>query len=837
MEKKDHYRLYKSGKRWLAALVVTVAGGAVLTTAGPTVQAADTDDAAKVTAAEPASWETQLAALKSAVAAGNWGNLTVNNQTVSAVLAGVTDEASFNSAWSEVAQTIISNTVASKFAKPADQTAFIQAQSTDAQYAGKTNAEVLSEIIQSGAAAPDFGAVLNHLITYTTTEADQFQPATDDPVKTNKNNLTAFLQANSKIGQLLVEKKDGTTTTVTAIVAQAADADSLAQAWSAVAQAVITNEMQAKLNLPDTTSAASRNTMSKLLAAKANGATVANNQVLANVVAANTPSTENPELNVATAMGNICEAVDSAVANTQLAADWQENKDSLLAFLQSSNLGSLTAPTAGGSLTALVNGVQDTAGLTKAWGETAQAVLINEMQTKLGLADTTSVASRSKLADLLNTKSSDTHYSGDTNGDVFEKVIAANTPSAANPTPNFATLVTSLRSYVTDAVKAENLTGQSQVVIRDWANGVIINQRSTTVTSGQTIPLYAAAHDGLSFDSVKIDGVTQSTTNGTLNFSRTFSQSTTYYVDYYFIKSTGYTEKDARGTVYIKNTNGAALYSNMNMTAQITDRNLKQGTAWASYKKVYDAQGNVVGYNLGGQQYVKASDVQETPIGDVTTQTFNGVVSVINPWTPVYSDSAMTKQINNWTLDAGTRWQVFQKVFIDGKLAGYNLGGQQFIKANAVQQSTTPSTPQQQIIPNSGVVSIISPYGARVYSDAAMTKDTGRVLPQGARYQYNNEVYTKGQLTAFNVGGNQFISVADIATQIPLYRGSGTFTVRYPANPRWGVAVLDSNLQVLKIIPAGTHWRSYGIGILSDGRTYYSLGGNQWVPTDYGFVQ
>lgn len=95
MEKKDHYRLYKSGKRWLAALVVTVAGGAVLTTAGPTVQAAGTDDAAKVTAAEPASWETQLAALKSAVAAGNWGNLTVNNQTVSAVLAGVTDEASF----------------------------------------------------------------------------------------------------------------------------------------------------------------------------------------------------------------------------------------------------------------------------------------------------------------------------------------------------------------------------------------------------------------------------------------------------------------------------------------------------------------------------------------------------------------------------------------------------------------------------------------------------------------------------------------------------------------------------------------------------------------------
>ncbi|MFT9039314.1 KxYKxGKxW signal peptide domain-containing protein [Schleiferilactobacillus harbinensis] len=1324
MEKKDHYRLYKSGKRWLAALVVTVAAGAVLTTAGPTVQAAGTDDAAKVTAAEPASWETQLAALKSAVAAGNWGNLTVNNQTVSAVLAGVTDEASFNSAWSEVAQTIISNTVASKFAKPADQTAFIQAQSTDAQYAGKTNAEVLSEIIQSGAAAPDFGAVLNHLITYTTTEADQFQPATDDPVKTNKNNLTAFLQANSKIGQLLVEKKDGTTTTVTAIVAQAADADSLAQAWSAVAQAVITNEMQAKLNLPDTTSAASRNTMSKLLAAKANGATVANNQVLANVVAANTPSTENPELNVATAMGNICEAVDSAVANTQLAADWQENKDSLLAFLQSSNLGSLTAPTAGGSLTALVNGVQDTAGLTKAWGETAQAVLINEMQTKLGLADTTSAASRSKLADLLNTKSSDTHYSGDTNGDVFEKVIAANTPSAANPTINAPTAMGNITQVVDDAtatplpadwqVNKENLTkflqdnkldqlpvsaasqqtladvvndvksqddfaqawnqvvfavatheaaaklglpdanneqvkayldAESQVpehagktnqeviaelamksapstanptptfgnvlapvtsyvdtsaaaqtnwqknvaslqealsfnkladltgtvngktdklsqllantkdddsfaqtwdaayqavgvemakqalglsdttspdnlakieaflnapslqtgktndevfqaitekgtptsenptpdynailatlsqsihqeaenykpvtptkenwqknvdslqqaldfnklsgltasangetstltklltdtkddptfaetwkaayqavvaeLIRQnlglnditnpanaekidaflqapslqagktnaevfqaitdkgtpttdnptpdynallatltqsihqeaenynpqpttenwqknqaalkqylaskgydklpesngskttladvvdavdsdtslnqaWAtsanaivaakaqqeidpknpldekvfeallaapstdpkyagqtNGEVIadmivagaasvtnptpdyaangnaltnyvdqavtyarvsitvtdfttaghgdafDQRMLLFMVGQKVVLTPQAPNGYQYDHVEFEGVDQKSATGVLDWSDKIQAGKQYDITYFYTpinQGGGGTvtptypttpsnyEQAAHGEVFVKNPNGALLYSDMNMTNQISGRLLNLGTAWTYYKKVFDANGNLIGYNLGGQQYVKAGDVQETPVQNITLEDFSGVAQIVNGDAQVYSDAAMTQPISGQTLSVGSRWRAYQKVFINGTLAGYNLGGKQFVKA------------------------------ANVTVDTMVAK-------------------------------------------------RGVFTVRYPANPRWSIAVYNENLQVQKVIPAGSHWQIYGVKTLSNGQAYYNLGGNQWVPVDYGTLQ
>ncbi|GEK05848.1 KxYKxGKxW signal peptide domain-containing protein [Schleiferilactobacillus harbinensis] len=502
-------------------------------------------------------------------------------------------------------------------------------------------------------------------------------------------------------------KSSGQNTDLGTLVSNATDKATLNTSWNTVVQTISTTTLQKLLGTTDTTA------INKFLSTQSSDGSYqgyTNNQVIALFVARSTigDNQTTPTVSYPSTLNSLIVYLNRAVQ-----VNWQTNKTALQNYLVNNGLTTVPVDANGNTIGATVSAVNDATSLNNAWAKAANVIARDEIRRQLGFPNDTNATYRKQIDEFLQLVSKVSGYTGRSNINVLNDKITNGMPTPTNPTPSFATLVTSLKNYVTDAVKAENPTVQAQVVIRDWANGVIIN-RTTTVTSGQTIPLYAASHDGLGFDSVKINGVTQSTTNGTLSFSQTFSQNTTYYVDYYFTKSTGYTEEAAQGTVYIKNVNGAALYSNMNMTAQITDRNLKQGTAWASYKKVYDAQGNVVGYNLGGQQYVKASDVQETPIGDVTTQTFNGVVSVINPWTRVYSDSAMTKQINNWTLDAGTRWQVFQKVFIDGKLAGYNLGGQQFIKANAVQESTTPSTPQQQIIPNSGVVSIISPYGARI---------------------------------------------------------------------------------------------------------------------------
>jgi hypothetical protein len=49
--------------------------------------------------------------------------------------------------------------------------------------------------------------------------------------------------------------------------------------------------------------------------------------------------------------------------------------------------------------------------------------------------------------------------------------------------------------------------------------------------------------------------------------------------------------------------------------------------------------------------------------------------------------------------------------------------------------------------------------------------------------------------------------------------------------------VYNENLQVQKVIPAGSHWQIYGVKTLSNGQAYYNLGGNHWVPVDYGTLQ
>lgn len=1328
MEKKDHYRLYKSGKRWLAALVVTVAAGAVLTSEVQPAQAAGTDGGAAVTAAEPAVWKTQLTALQNAVTAGNWNDIPYGAQKVSGILAGVKDEMSLNLAWGETFQAITGSIVTSNLPDSGSQSIFNVSQSTDPNYQGKTNSEALSAMASSGVPVadqptPDFAAILKKATTYTKNQIDTYKithnqwslsgfvqahsvigqqlvqidqqgttakiadivaqakdaaslanawsivaqavitnelqvklnlpdttsvaskntidkflagkasgqtvtnaenfakiiaqnsPTDSDPVpsidtlmgnisaavdtavaatqlpetadwQTNKDGLTAFINSNSKIGQMTIKiDNDGHTATVSTIVGQVKDADSLARAWSAVAQAVLADELKTKMNLPDTTSDASLSTMTKLLNAKAQGSDITNSEEIAKVIAANSPSTTNPTLSVATAMGKVSQAADDAVANTQLAADWQINKDSLTAFVNAnSKIGQMTVKIDNddhtATVSAIVGQIKDADSLAKAWSAAVQTVLADEVKTKLGLPDTTSAESLStitkfldatptgsqetngaalakviaeqtpsatnptidaaaamgKISDAVDTVAEKTQlpadwqvnkdnvtkflkdnkfdqlktsaagsqtladvvngiksqsdfaqawpqvafviatheaaaklgvadtsdqvkayldaqsqvpaYAGKTNQEAFTELAMATAPGAANPTPNFgnvfadtvtkyvdasvtaqanwqknvaslqealsfnklsgltasangetstltklltdtkddptfaetwkaayqavvaelirqnlglnditnpanaekidaflqapslqagktnaevfqaitdkgtpttdnptpdynallATLTQSihqeaenynpqpttenwqknqaaLKQYlaskgydklpessgskttladVVDAVDSDTSLNQAWAtsanaivaakaqqeidpknpldekvfeallaapstdpkyagqtngeVIADMiaagaasatnptpdyaANGnaltnyvdqaVTYARVSITVTDfttaghgdafdqrmllfmvGQKVVLTPQAPNGYQYDHVEFEGVDQKSATGVLDWSDKIQAGKQYDITYFYTpinQGGGGTvtptypttpsnyEQAAHGEVFVKNPNGALLYSDMNMTNQISGRLLNLGTAWTYYKKVFDANGNLIGYNLGGQQYVKAGDVQETPVQNITLEDFSGVAQIVNGDAQVYSDAAMTQPISGQTLSVGSRWRAYQKVFINGTLAGYNLGGKQFVKA------------------------------ANVTVDTMVAK-------------------------------------------------RGVFTVRYPANPRWSIAVYNENLQVQKVIPAGSHWQIYGVKTLSNGQAYYNLGGNQWVPVDYGTLQ
>jgi hypothetical protein len=134
----------------------------------------------------------------------------------------------------------------------------------------------------------------------------------------------------------------------------------------------------------------------------------------------------------------------------------------------------------------------------------------------------------------------------------------------------------------------------------------------------------------------------------------------------------------------------------------------------------------------------------------------------------------------------------------------------------------------------SGVVYVINNAGAVLYSDSATSISLGRTLIIATAWKYYGIVKdANGRIIAYNLVGKQYVKASDVSTSP--FADRGIFTVRYPKNANWSVAVYDSHLNVLKLIPARSSWLTYGTQTLADGRTYFNLGGNQWVRTDYGY--
>jgi hypothetical protein len=126
----------------------------------------------------------------------------------------------------------------------------------------------------------------------------------------------------------------------------------------------------------------------------------------------------------------------------------------------------------------------------------------------------------------------------------------------------------------------------------------------------------------------------------------------------------------------------------------------------------------------------------------------------------------------------------------------------------------------------SGVVYVINNAGAVLYSDSATSISLGRTLIIATAWKYYGIVKdANGRIIAYNLVGKQYVKASDVSTSP--FADRGIFTVRYPKNANWSVAVYDSHLNVLKLIPARSSWLTYGTQTLADGRTYFNLGGNQ----------
>lgn len=134
-----------------------------------------------------------------------------------------------------------------------------------------------------------------------------------------------------------------------------------------------------------------------------------------------------------------------------------------------------------------------------------------------------------------------------------------------------------------------------------------------------------------------------------------------------------------------------------------------------------------------------------------------------------------------------------------------------------------------------GTANVVNGQGTTIYSDPTTTTSTGKTLDYGTAWKvYGVVKNSAGTVLAYNLGGKQYVKASDVSSTA-VSNQAGVFTVKYPSNPTWSIAVYNSDLKVQKLIPAGSTWTTFGVKTLKDGKSYYNVGGDQWVRTDYGY--
>lgn len=132
------------------------------------------------------------------------------------------------------------------------------------------------------------------------------------------------------------------------------------------------------------------------------------------------------------------------------------------------------------------------------------------------------------------------------------------------------------------------------------------------------------------------------------------------------------TMREARQVVAVKQS--AVLYKDKAAKVK-TDRVLGRDTRWQAYREVVDADGQVVGYHLGGEQFVKASDAA---VVDMT----RGVFTVRHPDKPKWAIATWTTNIRPVRIiKAGSRWQTFGKRQLNDGHWYHDVGGGQYVRA------------------------------------------------------------------------------------------------------------------------------------------------------------
>lgn len=213
--------------------------------------------------------------------------------------------------------------------------------------------------------------------------------------------------------------------------------------------------------------------------------------------------------------------------------------------------------------------------------------------------------------------------------------------------------------------------------------------------------------------------------------------------------------------------------------------------------------------------------------------------------TAVLSLTGTTMQPTGRSLANGTQWQIFGTMTLNG--TGYtNVGGNQWVaSADLADPAQGPVVTPDSFI---GRIHFVPGYGVRLFAaqNGGVTP-TGRYLQHGTAWKVTGHATING-IVYDNLGGNQWVEAQYIEkvgsstpsgnTVTPLASGSWA-VVSYAKGA--GIAVwqrsANGSFSLAKHSPLsnGSRWTVYQKAT-ANGKTYYNLGGNQWVQGDYVIV-
>ncbi len=312
--------------------------------------------------------------------------------------------------------------------------------------------------------------------------------------------------------------------------------------------------------------------------------------------------------------------------------------------------------------------------------------------------------------------------------------------------------------------------------------------------------------------------------------------------------------------IQIKNINGHAWYE------------LADNAGWVDGSYVKEEAKTTTTATTGTQtEAQKPANTKVNSQKDASTkESYSGIIEITNDkGAAVYSDTVSTAKTSR-VLPAKSHWKTFF-IIHRGGLSWYNLGGNQYVLVSDISPvtATTNSTkttsssktsnkdnntkkPNQNTstaaFKVSGTTTITNRNGAIIYSDPVTAKATSRKLAYATNWRTFSAIHVNGYLW-YNLGGNQYVQSTDVefngqvsttetkpATSTPQTTNTtGTLKINY--KPGYGIRVWGQpgKQALAKILKTGSNWKFFKTAQVN-GKTWYNLGGNQWIDGQYALV-